>query len=907
MDIKCPHCGAEYEVEKKDMYHYTTCEVCGKGFVIGATTSLLSSDESAAPASRQAASRMSVAPASSRASVPRSRPFAGKIGNGASRPSAPSSKFNWRNPFVWISIAGMCLISMLIVMVVVLYTSSHAKDAKMKAMLSTSYDGPKHVATQKSMEFTETEASTTVTEAPLEDVETVQIREPIVKDDDYISKLIKDANAGDPLSAVSQNELGDCYSEGKKGAEINHKEAVKWYRKAAEQGFALAQENLGIKYANGRGVEKNDNEAVKWYRKAAEQGRASAQYLLGCCYDQGKGVVKSADEAAKLYRKAAEQGFSYAQYCLGVCYEIGEGVEKDETEAVKWYSRAATQGHADAQYSLGECYYDGNGVDEDLDWAVKWYRKAAEQGHADAQYKLAKCYYEGDWVGYDPQQTVIWLRKAAAQGNAEAQKDLKDAIERQNKYKSDAELVKAFEEFRQNDESGMSLDGIIEKFLLNEGGWDERHCRDVIRNSLRKGRQLKDMLEDERKEYMNGSEFTNSSSELGSSIAANMVDSSDYEKMDVAAKEEDVSKKISCQDTEIARRKAATANSTLNSFCGINFGMSSVERGSSMSVAIDGEKYMMNIRNVKCNQFRSFGKRGYARVYKSSAGRVFLIHLKNEGNEPICLEKDGVLSKEASRVVSVLSSKYGKPYILEEGSRYNISAKRIYGGRLRVYLFPLGYSSIYLYLGYGSDSGLYCMNDIEAKRAIDDLCHTKESNAVEGYREFVAGDFLGLKFGAPSPYYRKGRNSFGMPKGTVNGSPEYSVHTGLGINFECRKMTLMEVGVTYTSHKVAMISARFDPLESIDEEFESLCAMCEKKMGARRQIDAGRHFATITKGNIVVTIKKGPAILFRAESKEMLRMGIEEENLAQKRDDAARELSLPGVESLDGPLRPRRK
>ena len=37
MDIKCPHCGTEYEVEQKDMYRYAQCEVCGKGFVIGTT------------------------------------------------------------------------------------------------------------------------------------------------------------------------------------------------------------------------------------------------------------------------------------------------------------------------------------------------------------------------------------------------------------------------------------------------------------------------------------------------------------------------------------------------------------------------------------------------------------------------------------------------------------------------------------------------------------------------------------------------------------------------------------------------------------------------------------------------------------------------------------------------------
>ena len=35
MKIKCPHCGTEYDVEKKDMYRYTKCHVCGKGFVVG--------------------------------------------------------------------------------------------------------------------------------------------------------------------------------------------------------------------------------------------------------------------------------------------------------------------------------------------------------------------------------------------------------------------------------------------------------------------------------------------------------------------------------------------------------------------------------------------------------------------------------------------------------------------------------------------------------------------------------------------------------------------------------------------------------------------------------------------------------------------------------------------------------
>jgi TPR repeat protein len=38
-------------------------------------------------------------------------------------------------------------------------------------------------------------------------------------------------------------------------------------------------------------------EAVTWYRKAAEQGHAEAQFNLGVCYVKGKGVVKDLNVA----------------------------------------------------------------------------------------------------------------------------------------------------------------------------------------------------------------------------------------------------------------------------------------------------------------------------------------------------------------------------------------------------------------------------------------------------------------------------------------------------------------------------------------------------------------------------------------------------------------------------------
>src|SRR5205807_420797 len=46
-------------------------------------------------------------------------------------------------------------------------------------------------------------------------------------------------------------------------------------------GDAKAQYGLGFMYREGRGVPRDDAEAVRWYRKAAEQGDAMAQHALG--------------------------------------------------------------------------------------------------------------------------------------------------------------------------------------------------------------------------------------------------------------------------------------------------------------------------------------------------------------------------------------------------------------------------------------------------------------------------------------------------------------------------------------------------------------------------------------------------------------------------------------------------
>ena len=61
------------------------------------------------------------------------------------------------------------------------------------------------------------------------------------------------------------------YDNGK-GVPQDYKEAVKWYRLAAEQGDARCSIQSWLHVHNGEGVPQDYKEAVKWYRLAAEQG-----------------------------------------------------------------------------------------------------------------------------------------------------------------------------------------------------------------------------------------------------------------------------------------------------------------------------------------------------------------------------------------------------------------------------------------------------------------------------------------------------------------------------------------------------------------------------------------------------------------------------------------------------------
>ena len=188
------------------------------------------------------------------------------------------------------------------------------------------------------------------------------------------SELNAKAAAGDPAAQV---QLGMRYAL---AFPRNIPEAMRWMRKAAEQGYADGQYRLGGLYDVATSPQ-NPVEAIKWYTLAAKQGHKDAQYRLGVMYDQGRGTAKSPTEAAVWYQRAAVQGRPEAQYRLGEMYEKGTGVPVDYAIAMKWFIAAAQQQRAEAEFQIGYMYEHGMGVDASKSEAIAWYQRSSAHGN----------------------------------------------------------------------------------------------------------------------------------------------------------------------------------------------------------------------------------------------------------------------------------------------------------------------------------------------------------------------------------------------------------------------------------------------------------------------------------------------------------------------------------------------
>ena len=177
--------------------------------------------------------------------------------------------------------------------------------------------------------------------------------------------------------------------------------ALRLFKRSYAVGDMRAANYLGRMYRDGEGVKEDRKEAMEWFRIAAERGDAEAQWSLGGMYES----ILNRDEGAKWELRAAEGGLVDAQHYVGRLHLYGYtyGVNdpkgyNDPREAMKWLKLAANQGNVDAKDAIGIMYLNGWGVAEDHKEAYRWFLMAADKGDSESKCSLAQMYATGDTV-----------------------------------------------------------------------------------------------------------------------------------------------------------------------------------------------------------------------------------------------------------------------------------------------------------------------------------------------------------------------------------------------------------------------------------------------------------------------------------------------------------------------------
>lgn len=183
----------------------------------------------------------------------------------------------------------------------------------------------------------------------------------------------KAAEQGDPLAQCAMGDI--CSKKGADDIPADAPKSVEWYKKAAEQGYAVAQFKLALKYSRGVGVGMDELTAASWFQKAVDQGNKEASRHLADMYSKGRRSVKQDyAHAIVLYQKAVElSGDVLSESFIADMYAQGLGVAQDKAKALELYQDAANAGGSYAQCQLGDMYASGNCLPNDLARAYAWF------------------------------------------------------------------------------------------------------------------------------------------------------------------------------------------------------------------------------------------------------------------------------------------------------------------------------------------------------------------------------------------------------------------------------------------------------------------------------------------------------------------------------------------------------
>ena len=152
------------------------------------------------------------------------------------------------------------------------------------------------------------------------------------------------------------------------GPSRDEQQALSYFQRAGELGYAPAQTVLGYFYETGMIVAADPGQALDWYKKAGKQNDHLGNWLAGRLYLKGGTIERDLNAAEPLLQKSAFSGDPYGQYLLGLVK-----LERDDyPKAAQLFRQSAMQGLPQAQQQLGKLLKDGKGVPANKFEAYVW-------------------------------------------------------------------------------------------------------------------------------------------------------------------------------------------------------------------------------------------------------------------------------------------------------------------------------------------------------------------------------------------------------------------------------------------------------------------------------------------------------------------------------------------------------
>lgn len=242
----------------------------------------------------------------------------------------------------------------------------------------------------------------------------------------------------------------------------NPKDALNWFKKAADANDAKAQLYCAAAYLFGYGTNKNSGQARRYYIAAAKNGDPIAQYTLAEHFLDSR--HRSNHKLGLIWlEKSVAQGNPLAQLKLGMMYDKGKQVKQNKDKALELMHLAVAQNHWPAALALGQLAESEKEYKE----AEKWYVQAASNQFPPAQFALAQLYLDKDAPLYDGHQGYLWMLKAAQNHYQKAELALAKLYDEGKVVDKNEKLAKQWQKLAEKKKKNQDLRQEVASWLTN--------------------------------------------------------------------------------------------------------------------------------------------------------------------------------------------------------------------------------------------------------------------------------------------------------------------------------------------------------------------------------------------------------------------------------------------------------